>query len=483
MHVSAETRLSLDPQYCLRNDVDRAVLITRPQPLSYDKGYVSRLLHPKEAVLLSLFDGDRTVQDVRELWSEVSGKGPEAAGEVDRFLGFYTTGDLARRGFLLEVDDTNRGSVRPYDPLDFVIPASRVNLTDPRFRKPYLVFLMPTLFCPQKCVYCYARTSPRPEEQPLGLGRLREIFAELSEIGVDVVQMTGGDPFARGDIFDILEAVVDAGMIPDIPTKLGLTYSEALRLKDMGMRLVQVSLDSTDPGILDRMVGLKGYHSRVFRVLDNLHRAGMQVRVNTVLTPLNAPTIGRLIDDLGRRGNVVRLALTPYGRSLFCHRDELFLGPEDHAAVDRFRKEREPLYPHMKISYSGAPAAELPAPEVREKLWRERAMCTANRHGFVILPDGRVTVCEELYDHPSYIIGDLRRQSVMEMWTSPEALALLHPEQEAVPEGVCKSCGSFAECNGQRGRCWRDVLKAYGWNRPYYPDPRCPQAPPGNRLT
>jgi hypothetical protein len=31
MNVTPESRLALDPQLCLRNDVDRAVLLTRPR--------------------------------------------------------------------------------------------------------------------------------------------------------------------------------------------------------------------------------------------------------------------------------------------------------------------------------------------------------------------------------------------------------------------------------------------------------------------
>jgi radical SAM protein with 4Fe4S-binding SPASM domain len=143
---------------------------------------------------------------------------------------------------------------------------------------------------------------------------------------------------------------------------------------------------------------------------------------------------------------------------------------------------RKELYPQMRITFGGVEPGP-GTPELREKRWRERPLCTANRQGFAILPDGRTTACEELYDHPWFLLGDLRRQSVMEMWSSPEALALMHPEPSEVPAGPCRACGLFAECNEAPGRCWRDVLKAYGWNRPYYPDPRCPLAPAGNRLS
>jgi radical SAM protein with 4Fe4S-binding SPASM domain len=247
---------------------------------------------------------------------------------------------------------------------------------------------------------------------------------------------------------------------------------------------VQVSLDSADPEIVDRMVGLQGYHARVFRVLENLRLAGLRVRVNAVLTPLNISTVGDLIVFLGELGNVARLSLATYGRSMFCHSDELFINSAELARVNDAVQLHAPRYPHMKVGVSGGVPDQAPLSfEEKAKLFSERGLCTANRHGFLILPDGRVTVCEQLYDHPSFLIGDLRRQSVMEIWNSPEALALLHPDQSAVPDGPCKECSVFAQCNFSPGRCWRDVLKTYGQDKPHYPDPRCPWAPPGIRLS
>lgn len=368
--------------------------------------------------------------------------------------------------------------------MDFVVPRDRrIDLADPRLRRPHRAYYLPTLFCPQKCIYCYAKVSPRFEPDWIPLERLREIFAELKEIGIEVLQFSGGDPFSRKDIFEILEAVFDAGLVPYIPTKLGLNHEDAVRLRALGVEQVQVSMDSAEPDILDHMVGVSGYHNRVFRVLENLRQADLKVRVNTVLTPLNAPSIGGLIDFLGGLGHVINLSLTPYGRSLFCHSDELFLSREQLAQVDEERRLRAPLYPHMTILVSNGLPQISPDFAEQSRRFEKRSLCSANRQGFVILPDGRVTACEELYDHPSFLLGDLRRQSVMEMWNSPEALALVHPDQSAVPDGPCKDCGQFAQCNLSPGRCWRDALKAYGWDKPHYPDPRCPMAPAGNRLS
>jgi len=481
MEVHSETRLAIDPQILLKDDVDRAILITRPPPLS-SRPEFCHYVHPTIALILSLFNGEDTLDEIKRRWVTLSGKpGEEAAQDVDRVVDSYSR--VASGGnVFIEVDGLDPDQIIRYEPKDFVLPRDQVNLTEPRFRKPYVVYYLPSLFCPQKCIYCYAKTCPRPETELIGLDRLREIFQELKALGVDVIGLSGGDPLARKDIHEIVRSIVANGIIPDIPTKVGLSLRRIQEFREMGVELMQVSLDSSESAIVDRMVGVRGYHNRVFRVLRDLRKAGMKVRTNSVVTPLNVHTIPAMLDFLGEMGNVITAVLTPYGRSLFCHRDELFVDLGDLRDLNHIVKEKKKLYPHMRINLSGPAAAPSEDPEERRRQWEERSLCTGNRVGFVILPDGRVTVCEELYDHPAFIIGDLTQQSVMEMWNSPEARALAYPDQAEVPEGPCKACESFEECNEGLGRCWRDVLKSYGWEKPHYPDPRCPLAPKGLRL-
>ena len=47
-----------------------------------------------------------------------------------------------------------------------------------------------------------------------------------------------------------------------------------------------------------------------------------------------------------------------------------------------------------------------------------------------ILPDGKVSICEQLYWHPQFIIGDLTKQTIPEVWNSPKALALFNRKHE-----------------------------------------------------
>ena len=261
------------------------------------------------------------------------------------------------------------------------------------------VTFLPSLYCSRRCVYCNVKTAPYPEDDPIPLKRLEKVFSELRGLGVESLRMSGGDPFARRDLFDVIEVAIEEDLVPEIPAKLGLSYYEVLRLKNLGIESLQVDLDSADPTVADRMTGLKGYHARAFRVLDSLRRAGLSVRIKAVLTPLNAPTVSRLLDFLGVLGNVASVTLEACGRSRTCPRQDLALSRSDREQVEAQVRDRAALYPQMKVILNLKAESE---PEEERQ--------------FVILPDGRVTSREERYDDPAFLIGDLRRQSPAEMW-------------------------------------------------------------------
>jgi radical SAM protein with 4Fe4S-binding SPASM domain len=477
-------QISLDPELILKNDIDRVVLLTRSQPLS-SRNSVCYLLHPIEAVVFALFGAGSTVDEVGAVWAEITQSTSERAlSDVKKIINHYTSGSQAKDKLFVEVSNENRNSIRVYDPADFAIPHEKVNITDRRLRKPYSVYFLPTLFCPQKCIYCYADRAWMPEDDLLSIHCIRRIFSDLKEIGVESIQFSGGEVFARKDIFEIFEAAAENGLAMDIPTKSKLSSEDTYRLADIGIKKIQFSLDAVDSVTLETMVGLKNYLDTAMFTLVNLKNAGISVRVNCVLTSINVEKAHELIAFLGCMEHVYELRFTPYGRSIFRHSDSLFVEKEQLTMLNEKVLSLSPLYPHMNVRL-GSLGYEYPKMDLKEKwnAFENRAYCTAGRDGFVILPDGRVTVCEELYYHPSFIIGDLKRQSVMEMWNSSEALALIYPDQRAIPDGTCKICEHFVECNTKRGRCWRDVLKSYGWDNSHFPDPKCPMAPPAPRLS
>lgn len=104
-------------------------------------------------------------------------------------------------------------------------------------------------------------------------------------------------------------------------------------------------------------------------------------------------------------------------------------------------------------------------------------MCTGNVRNAVVLPNGDVTICEELYAHPKFIIGNIKTNSLSEIWNSEKAVQLYHFAFNRSSDSICYECSVRQKCRVGKGVCWKTVLMAYGMDKWDYPDPRCPAAP------
>lgn len=116
--------------------------------------------------------------------------------------------------------------------------------------------------------------------------------------------------------------------------------------------------------------------------------------------------------------------------------------------------------------------------EEKERIFNKRNLCSGNLNALYILPDGKVTICEELYWHPRFLLGDLRTQSLKEVWDSKKAKDLFFLKQTDIQEAsACKTCEDFTNCREYLHVCWRDVILAYGKKNWDFPGIFCPKSP------
>lgn len=87
-----------------------------------------------------------------------------------------------------------------------------------------------------------------------------------------------------------------------------------------------------------------------------------------------------------------------------------------------------------------------------------------------------MTICEELYWHPHFIIGSILNNSIQELWQSDKALSLYYVHQSDISEqSACHDCTQFEECRSLKKVCYRDVVQKYGFDKWDFPDAKCPR--------
>ena len=97
-----------------------------------------------------------------------------------------------------------------------------------------------------------------------------------------------------------------------------------------------------------------------------------------------------------------------------------------------------------------------------------------------VCADGKVISCEQMLEREEDYLGDLRVQSIKEVWQSRKLDEyLIHPPREKLIGTACYDCDQFDECQTVMGLCVREAVKAYGTR--WAPVPLCQQAPPAPR--
>jgi cyclic pyranopterin phosphate synthase len=140
--------------------------------------------------------------------------------------------------------------------------------------------------CNERCLYCmpegYKGWAQRADH--LTADEIVRIVENSTHLGFRKFRLTGGEPLVRKDIVDIARRVWD---LPGVQT-LGLSTNGvllkdlAVPLKQAGVRSVNISLDSLDPGAYQKLTG-----GRLAAALDGIAAAAAAgfevVKLNCVL--------------------------------------------------------------------------------------------------------------------------------------------------------------------------------------------------------
>lgn len=458
-------------QWRLKHDLKRVLLYE-----TFENGVIisrASMLTPNEAIIIALFDGKRTIAEVITIAADIFEESQQKAElTVDAILGKWS----------MALEEKNDDSITPqYDPLKFVIPVWMVDNVTKRLFRPISIQFRVSDSCMRNCVYCNIQTRPTETMNLMPLERWDQLAQEVKDMGICSLLLSGGDPFMHKDIVDIIHCFIKRGIPPFVSTKSFISRDTAKKLNAIGLKEMQVSIDAPLSIAADFLTQSPGYFDQVIQTIRNLQEENINVSTNTVVTSYNVLLIPQLIGMLSSLG-IKRIKMSQYARTLFKeHDDSYFLSRH---GIDWLNNElarvKEEL-PGLKVSFGYVPDyATSPDIELKKKKFSERAICTGCVWSCVVSGDGRVIPCDEIPLTEENVVGDVRIQSIQEVWDSPKVSRYTVPPREYFEETVCFECAEFDECHQGRGRCFRDSLKAYG--SLFAPAPLCWKAPTGNRI-
>ena len=334
--------------------------------------------------------------------------------------------------------------------------AFRRAVAERRAFRPLYVKIKLMFGCNLKCEMCNHWRETR--ETPLSIARFKEAIGELAALGCRKIHFSGGEPLLRPQAPDLVAHATALGLRVTMTTN-GTLVDKALakNLVESGLRGVNVSLDSPERKVHDRVRGVSGVWKDTTRAIQLFrryaHKGKVTVRINTVVSRSTYASLAPL-PDLAASLGANALNLIPVddhcGEHLSLRRRDI----EDYNAriapgiakraltLGLMRDERE-AYPFGKTSRD----LSLAKRGNYAFGWYDRHPCFAPWTHSLIDFNGLVYVCCMTREQIAPI-GDLKTSSFTDIWTGAGYQAIrrmMHPPALS----PCRRCDDFVEENRQ----------------------------------
>ena len=180
------------------------------------------------------------------------------------------------------------------------------SLIDPFGRTVSYLRVSVTDRCNYRCVYCMSENMTfLPKSDLLTLEELERLCAAFIRRGVDKLRITGGEPLVRRNVMSLFRNLgrrLGTGGLRELTlTTNGSRLAEfADGLYGCGVRRINVSLDSLDPGKFNDVTRW-GRLEDVMRGLEAARSAGLEIKINAVaLKGYNDDELDDLVEWTGR---------------------------------------------------------------------------------------------------------------------------------------------------------------------------------------
>ena len=258
--------------------------------------------------------------------------------------------------------------------------------------------------CNLACLHCIEESGPgKAFHDELSDEQVFRVLEQALDLEVPYLSFSGGEPMVHPRFFDMVEYVCGRNGQLKIETNGHYLGPEnCARLKQLGVKAVQVSMDGASRETFNRM-RVRGDFDTMIEGVRNLQVAGVPIEINYSPTKFNTHEIGMAVDLAAELG-----AYSFYtGRTMYTGnavKTWHLLAPSEaqyeaffrtlHAKTDEYRGR-------MRVHFHEMGLLE----ELRYRLHHPAAL-------LIVLPNGLVKLINAL----PFICGDLRTHSLAEIW-------------------------------------------------------------------
>lgn len=157
--------------------------------------------------------------------------------------------------------------------------------------------------CNYRCRHCFMAASEETDTAEYSLKECRDVVNQIAECGIDEIYLTGGEPLLHPHFLEIVDLLVDKGIIISVVSTNGALVAAPLlqALRDRGVRpSFGVSFDGI--GWHDWMRGVPGSEQAALDALALLHQYGFPTFTETNWHRRNLPVLMETAKQMAKLG-------------------------------------------------------------------------------------------------------------------------------------------------------------------------------------
>jgi len=301
---------------------------------------------------------------------------------------------------------------------------------------PYRMDLALTYRCNNRCGHCYNQASRCREE--LSLESWLKVLDHIWNLGIPHVVFTGGEPTLVTDLTKLIIHAEGLGLITGLNTNGRLLSEQAFvdKLVDAGLDHVQITLESHNPAIHDRIVGHSGAHAETVAGIRNVLKTHLYMMTNTTLLRSNS---AHLMETLKY---MAALGVPTIGLNGLIHSGRGAAYPEglsENELADLLQQAKVHAETSGQRLIWYTPTQYCRFNPLDSGLGVKG--CTAALYNMCVEPDGGVLPCQSYYQP----LGNILADSWDNIWNHDLAVTIRN--RDYVPDG-CRSCDLLDTCGG-----------------------------------
>lgn len=307
-----------------------------------------------------------------------------------------------------------------------------------------------TNICNLSCPYCFRNSKSSDISNELTLSDWKKIFDKLKQANVLRVLITGGEPFARNDLSQIIKMIFEHKIQISIATNGTIINESVLDLLSkyrMAVNYVQVSLDGNQPQNNDLTRGLGSFEKSI-NMIKLLKSIDVHVSCRITLQKNNYKEFRQIYEYIHNELKVADITVNevqPVGRGK--ENSELNLTEQERI---EFIKNNEDII--LKINFMDCEISRLIRllyPYINQNvIGGKLRTCTRAYKGFHILQDGFIVPCDTMSELK--LANILTIDDISDFWENNEILKKLRERNEInlLNFNKCRKCEYINICTG-----------------------------------